>query len=213
MGYSPSDSLSVGFTQQEFCSRLPFPFPGHLPTWGSNQSLLHWQAESLPLSHQESPHFPCCMCAKSLPICLTLWTPGTVARQASPSMGFSRQEYWSGLPLPSPGDLPNPGIEPISLMSPALVAAAAKSLQSCLTLCNRFFTISSTWEALGALKKKETELPVVKDYLVLTYLFSLVQFSCSVVADSLRPHELQHARPPCPSPTPGVHSDSRPSSP
>ena len=41
----------------------------------------------------------------------------------------------------------------------------------------------------------------------------LVQFSCSVVSDSLRPHELQHARPPCPSPTPGVHSNSRPSSP
>ena len=43
--------------------------------------------------------------------------------------------------------------------------------------------------------------------------FSSVQFSCSIVSDSLRPHELQHARPPCPSPTPGVHSDSRPSSP
>ena len=42
--------------------------------------------------------------------------------------------------------------------------------------------------------------------------FSLVQFSHSVVSDSLRPHESQHARPPCPSPTPGVHSDSRPSS-
>ena len=42
--------------------------------------------------------------------------------------------------------------------------------------------------------------------------FSSVQFSRSVVSDSLRPHELQHARPPCPSPTPGVHSDSSPSS-
>ena len=42
--------------------------------------------------------------------------------------------------------------------------------------------------------------------------FSSVQFSHSVVSDSLRPHELQHARPPCPSPTPGVYSDSRPSS-
>ena len=41
---------------------------------------------------------------------------------------------------------------------------------------------------------------------------SSVQFSCSVVSDSLRPHESQHARPPCPSPTPGVHPDSRPSS-
>ena len=42
--------------------------------------------------------------------------------------------------------------------------------------------------------------------------FSSVQFSRSVVSESLRPHESQHARPPCPSPTPGVHSDSRPSS-
>ena len=40
--------------------------------------------------------------------------------------------------------------------------------------------------------------------------FSSVHFSCSVVSDSLRPHEPQHARPPCPSPTPGVHSDSHP---
>ena len=42
--------------------------------------------------------------------------------------------------------------------------------------------------------------------------FSSVQFHCSVMSNSLRPHESQHARPPCPSPTPGVHSDSRPSS-
>ena len=39
-------------------------------------------------------------------------TPWTVAYQASPFIGFSRQGYWSGLPFPSPGDLPNPGIEP-----------------------------------------------------------------------------------------------------
>ena len=41
--------------------------------------------------------------------------------QAPLAMGFSRQEYWSGLPCPPPGDLPNPGIELMSLMSPALV--------------------------------------------------------------------------------------------
>ena len=58
--------------------------------------------------------------------------PWTVVYQASLSMGFSRQEYWNGLPLPSPGDLPDPGIEPSSLMSPALAG--------------RFFTISTTWE-------------------------------------------------------------------
>ena len=46
-------------------------------------------------------------------LCPTLWTPGrTVAYQAPLSMGFSRQEHWSGLPFPSPGDLPKPGIEP-----------------------------------------------------------------------------------------------------
>ena len=46
--------------------------------------------------------------------CLTIATPWTVACQALLSMGFSRQEYWSGLPFPSPGDLPNPGIKPRS---------------------------------------------------------------------------------------------------
>ena len=48
--------------------------------------------------------------------------------------------------------------------------------------------------------------------LIVYFQLSSVQFSCSVVSDSWRPHESQHARPPCPSPTPGVHSDSRPSS-
>ena len=51
-------------------------------------------------------------------------TPWTVAYQAPPSMGFSRQECWSGLPFPSPGDLPDPGIEP---RSPALQADALLS--------------------------------------------------------------------------------------
>ena len=50
-------------------------------------------------------------------LCPTLATPWLVACQAPLSMGFSRQEYWSGLPFPSPGDLPDPGIEP---RSPAL---------------------------------------------------------------------------------------------
>ena len=51
-------------------------------------------------------------------------TPWTVAHQAPLSMGFSRQEYWSGLPFPSPGDLPDPGIEP---RSPTLQADALTS--------------------------------------------------------------------------------------
>ena len=52
----------------------------------------------------------------------------------------------------------------------------------------------------------------LKGGMVRFYKIRSDQISCSVVSDSLRPHESQHARPPCPSPTPGVHSDSRPSS-
>ena len=52
-------------------------------------------------------------------------TPWTIARQAPPSIGFSRQEYWSGLPCPPPGDLPDPGIKPASVVSPALAGASA----------------------------------------------------------------------------------------
>ena len=51
---------------------------------------------------------------------LTLATPWTVGHQVPLSMGFFRQEYWSGLPFPPPGDFPNPGIESLSLVSPAL---------------------------------------------------------------------------------------------
>ena len=59
-------------------------------------------------------------------------TPWTIAHQSPLSMGFSRQEYWSRLPFPSPGDLLNPEIEPVSPISAALAG--------------RFFTISATWK-------------------------------------------------------------------
>ena len=75
------------------------------------------------------------LCAKSASVVsdyVTLWT---VAHQAPLSMEVSRQEYWSGLPFPSPGDLPDPGIKPASLMSPALAGI--------------FFTTSTTREALS----------------------------------------------------------------
>ena len=61
---------------------------------------------------------------------MTLWT---VAHQAYLSMGFYRHEYWSGFPCPPPGDLLGPGIEPVPLLSPALVSG--------------LFTSSATWEA------------------------------------------------------------------
>ena len=62
-------------------------------------------------------------------LCVTLWT---VAHQAPLSMGFSRQEYWSGLLCPPPGDLLDPGIKPVSLRP---------------ELAGGFFTTSATWEA------------------------------------------------------------------
>ena len=75
---------------------------------------------------------PCCVLSSlsHVQLCVTVWT---VAHQAQPSMGFSRQEYWSGLQCPPPGDLPNPGIESMSL--------------STQTLAGRFFTTSTTLEA------------------------------------------------------------------
>ena len=68
-------------------------------------------------------------CFPQVQLCATLWI---VAHQAPLSMGFSRQEYWSGLPCPPPENLPDPGIELMSLISPALAG--------------RFFTTSITAE-------------------------------------------------------------------
>ena len=100
---------------------------------------------------------------------VTLWI---VAHQTPLSMGFSRQEYQSGLPFPSPRDLPYGGNQ---------------TQVSCIA--GGFFTSSATREA---------------------QLGGSVQFSRSVVSNSLRPHRQQHAKPPCPSPTPRVYSNSCP---
>ena len=75
-----------------------------------------------------------CVCMRSCFNHVQLFaTPWIVACQAPLSMGFSRQEHWSGFPCPPPGDLPNPGIEPVSLKSPALTGG--------------FFTTSATWDS------------------------------------------------------------------
>ena len=69
-------------------------------------------------------------CFSCVQLFVTLWT---VAHQAPLSMGLSWREYWSLLPCPPPGDLPNTGIKPASLMPPALAG--------------QFFTTSATWKA------------------------------------------------------------------
>ena len=80
-------------------------------------------------------HFSC------VQLSVTLWT---VIHQAALSMGFSRQEYWSGLPCLPPGDLLGPGTEPTSLMSPVLTGG--------------FLTTNATWEAQSYLYSMETGL-------------------------------------------------------
>ena len=111
----------------------------HTGSYCFKTSLL-WTASAscVPLEHRrrKSVHYLSILVCKP---CYLLWdcmlscfngvrlfgTPWTVAHQAPLSMGFSRQENCSGLPFPSPGDLPGPGIEPVSLMSPALQAGSS----------------------------------------------------------------------------------------
>ena len=103
---------------------------------------------------------------KSLSLVLLCATPWTVAYQAPPSMGFSRQECWSGLSFPSPGDLPNPGIEP---GSPALQADALpsepKDSYISFTKC-QFSSVAQSRPTLGGLfpqgLKKKNQYSVLR---------------------------------------------------
>jgi len=99
-------------------TRLPCPwdFPGKSTGVGCHCLLCKYQL----LRVHTLCHIPSSVVKLSprLKFLSRVWlfaTPWTIAHQAPPSMGFSRPEYWNGLPFPSPGDLPNPGIEPRSL--------------------------------------------------------------------------------------------------
>ena len=81
-------------------------------------SVIKWRQKQLPLKIVQ---FTSVQLLSRVRLFVAPWT---AAHQAPPSMGFSRQEYWSGLPFPSPGDLPDPGIEP---QSPASQADALPS--------------------------------------------------------------------------------------
>ena len=93
------------------------------PSSGTFILLMHFQNYSWDIIGHE------CLCAKSLQWCWTLWTSCTAGFSIH---GFTRQEYWCELLFPSPRDLPNPGIEPMPPMSPALAGV--------------FFTTSTTLE-------------------------------------------------------------------
>ena len=121
-------SLTLRFSDKDEIHLLTFAFlvPNvQYRVYLISTSILHLISFSLVSEHA-------CMLSRfsCVRLFVILWT---VALQALPSMGFSRQEYWSGLPWPPPGDLPNPGIEPASLMSPDLAGG--------------LFTTSAAWEA------------------------------------------------------------------
>ena len=134
--------------------------------------------------------------AKWLQSCSTLCNPVGCRSLTPLSMGFSRPEYWRVLPCPPPGYIMYSSVYMLILLicSPSIFLTI--NLFSMFVglflflnkfICTFFFFFPDS-----------------------TYQFSSVQLSCLVMSDSLQPHELQHARPPCPSPTPGVHSNSCP---
>ena len=159
------------------------------------------------------------ICAQSFSSVQFFVAARTVALQASLSMGFSGKNTGVGCHFLLQGNFPNPGIKPASPWSPALAGrfffffltieppgkplnniTAAKiqryNLASDLK-CYLFVKIPIYYKPSRGRKEKQIQ-------------FSSVQFSCSVVSDSLQPCGLQQARPPCPSPTPRVYSNSCP---
>ena len=129
--------LSMEFPRQEYWNGLPFLSPGNLPHPGIEPASPALQADSLLLSPRGSPEGSRQLLLSRLSHVQLLETPWTIIHQAPLSMRFSRKEYWSGLPFPSPENLPNPEIKPMSLTSPVLAG--------------RFFTTSTTWEASASL--------------------------------------------------------------
>ena len=103
--YILSLNMLTKWQKQSFLLQLKY-LEVHLASWKPESP---WLCLSIPESERK---------VKSLSCVQLFATPWTIAYQAPLSMGFSRQEYWSGLPLPSPANLPDPGIEP---WSPALL--------------------------------------------------------------------------------------------
>ena len=128
--------ILIHCTPSEVLQDLLFTKETALERSGNSSKSWSNSGAGAPTSHQETlqPRMLSVACVLShfsrVRLFVILWAVG---RQAPLSMGFSRQEYWSGLPRPPLRDLPNPGIESLSLMSPALTAG--------------FFTTSATWKA------------------------------------------------------------------
>ena len=141
-------------------------------------------------------------------------TPWTVACQPPLSVGFLRQEYWSGLPFLSPGDHPDLGIKATFPVSPALPSRVFTTEEALLWMIfiqterpEKALSLAPCWS-----NRKGVPNQCIAWVTVNGHSSRSIQFSRSVVSDSLRPHGRQHARLPCPSPTPRAYSNSCPSS-
>ena len=152
-------------------------------------------------------------------------TPETATHQAPLSLGFSRQEHWSGLPFPSPIHA-----HMWSCFSHVWLCATPETATHQAPLSTGFsrqeyssgLPFPSPIQHIDKYKSQEIFIPewmlgiwpiygkTVKNYY--QYNHNSVQFICSAVSDSLRPHEMQHTKPPWPSPTPWIYSNSCPSS-
>ena len=109
-----------------------------------------------------------CVCVQSFGPVQLFATPWTVADQAPPSMEFFRQEYWSGLPFPSPGDLPNPGIKP---PTPALAGgffATSTTLEAPYFFC----TFSLLLNVYNKSTEREFLFNLLKDFFLMTQKFA-----------------------------------------
>ena len=150
-----------GFSRQEYWSRLPCPLPGDFPSPGTEPRSPALQEDSLPIETPRKTKFiysgtererECvcvcvCVCVRvralsHVQLCATPWT---VACQAPLTKGFSRQVYWSGLPYPMPGDIPDPGIKPMSLASPALAGGFFASNWEALIVGGRHVKTTNNW--------------------------------------------------------------------
>ena len=123
-----------------------------------------------------------------------------------------RPHRWKPTKLPRPWDSPgkNTGVGCHFLLQCMKVKSENKVAQSCPTLCDPIDGSPPSSPVPGILQARTLEWVAISFSRIAEQ--SSDQISRSVVSDSLRSHESQHARPPCPSPTPGVHSDSCPSS-
>ena len=137
-------SLFMEFFRQEYWGVLQFPPPGDLPDPGMqpmSPRLLHWQGI---LYTTGKPLWLFWLNAKSLQSCPLFVTPWTVDSQDPLSMSFFRQEHWSGLPCPPSGDLPDPGNEPVSFISPALAGRVFTTSSTCDYFYNSVALVTCT---------------------------------------------------------------------